>query len=204
MNHQRKMLFAAIGLVLAAALMGAFVIWPNYRTATIVKKQVYELNARIARFGRQTDEKNVLESELGQAENRVNHELKTIPETPDVAALIRKFSQHVDRVRVLDQTFTAGTTGDALIGSKSTVQAMPLTVDMHATFDSVFALVQNAESIDRLVRVSSIRVACKRDEKLPLEADLTIVKASILLESIFDPTTTLTASANAASAGGDS
>ena len=92
---------------------------------------------------------------------------------------------------------------------------MPLTVDMQATFDSVFALIRNAESMDRLVRVASVRVMCKREftaesaesaEKTsrksrsafsassavnnPLESDRfgsPILKASVGLEAIYEP-----------------
>jgi Tfp pilus assembly protein PilO len=147
------------------------------------------LQAKVAGIGGQTQQLEHLVSEVARAQNRVDNELKTIPETPDLAGLIRKLSQDVDRVRVLDQTFTAGTPAEAIIGSKAEVEAMPLTVDMESTFDSVFALIQNVESIDRLVRVSSVRIGCKREVNAQTAAqiDAPIVKATVSLEAIFEP-----------------
>jgi hypothetical protein len=181
------MALALVGLVIVIALMGCLLVWPNYRRATTVRQQVSDLNSRIKSFGSQTEEKQRLEAQLKITQSRVNNDLKLIPESADLATLIRKLSQVVDRVRVIDQTFTAGTPGEAIIGSQSSMQAMPLTVDMQATFDSVFALLQNAESIDRLVRVNSVRVMCKRDEKnAVIDGDVPIVKATVGLEAIFD------------------
>ena len=187
MTHTHKMTFALIGLVITITLMVSLVIWPNYRRAGTVRQQVADLNSRIDRFGSQSEEKERLEAQLRLTEDLVTNDLKLIPVAPDLARLIRTLSQVVDRVQVLDQTFTAGTPGAAIIGSQSTVQAMPLTVDMQATFDSVFALLQNAESIDRLVRVNSVRVICKRDEKdSDSDSEAPIVKATVGLEAIFD------------------
>jgi hypothetical protein len=45
-------------------------------------------------------------------------------------------------------------------------------------------LIRNAESLERLVRVASVRVLCKRDEKNP---DQSTLKASVGLEAIFIP-----------------
>jgi hypothetical protein len=101
-----------------------------------------------------------------------------------MASVIRKLSLPVDKVTVHDQTFTAGTATSAIPGhSEVTTMAMPLTVEMQATFDSVFAMVRAAESMSRLVRVSSVRVLCKRekDEEPP------VLTASVGLEAIFEP-----------------
>jgi Tfp pilus assembly protein PilO len=190
MSHTHKMTLASLAVLIIISLMGLLLIWPNYRRASAVWHQVEELNSRIDRFGSQAEEQQRLAAQLKSIEGRVLNELKVIPSSADLATLIRKLSQVVDRVRVLDQTFTAGTPGAAIIGSPSSMQAMPLTVDMQATFDSVFALLQNAESIDRLVRVNSVRVICKRDEKnAETMNESPIVKATVGLEAIFDAPT---------------
>jgi hypothetical protein len=61
---------------------------------------------------------------------------------------------------------------------------MPVTADMTATFDSVLALVDTAESMNRLVRVASLRMMCKRDDQ---KSDVPLLKASVGLEVIYDP-----------------
>jgi hypothetical protein len=184
MTHSKKMGLAAAGLAMTIMLITLLFIWPNYRQASSIRRQIEELQGKVEGFSDQTQKVQLLEKQLQASQDRVLNELKLIPDVPDLAGLIRKLSQDVDRVRVLDQTFTAGSPSEAIIGGKASAQAMPLTVDMEATFDSVFALVKNAESIDRLVRIATVRVLCKRDEKQSLTRP--IVKASVGLEAIFD------------------
>lgn len=208
MSLSKKGWLAGIGLLALVSLVVGCIIWPNYRQAAAVRGQITSLYFRVASFGEQTNEVKELEAQLAEAQHRIANEFKLIPDDPDSATLIGKLSQDVDRVRVLDQTFQMGSPSDAIIGVSdqrqpsgsaaaiSVPQASPLNVDMEATFDSVFALIQNAESVNRLVRVASVRVLCKRSlapdekDKLVLSnsrgADPTIVKASVVLEAIFN------------------
>jgi len=185
MINSRYLMLAALGLMVVLSLGVGFIIWPNYRQAATIRRQTADLRDKVADLSGQTQALHRLAEDVSRARTRVEQELKPIPETQDMAGLIQKLSQDVDHVRVRDQTFTVGSAGEAIIGGKSSMQAMPLTVDIEATFDSVFALIQNAESIDRLVRISSVRVLCKRDDKQ--QSDPPIVKASVGLEAIFDP-----------------
>jgi len=61
--------------------------------------------------------------------------------------------------------------------------AMPLAADMYATFESVMALIDKAESMSRLVRVASLRLLCKRDDQ---KTDVPLLNASIGLEAVYD------------------
>lgn len=185
MVNSRYIMLAALGLMIVLSLGVGYIIWPNYRQAAVIRRQTADLRAKVDDLSGQTQAVHRLAEDVTRARQRVETTLKPIPETQDMAGLIQKLSQDVDHMRVRDQTFTVGSVGDAIIGGKSSMQAMPLTVDIEATFDSVFALIQNAESIDRLVRIASVRVLCKRDDKQP--SNPPIVKASVGLEAIFDP-----------------
>jgi Tfp pilus assembly protein PilO len=180
------MAIAAIAVLTAIGLVSGLFIWPNYRKAFAIREQITELRGKLHHYDSRAQEVSQLEAELSAFEHRITHELKAIPDTHEMAGLTQKLSQHVDRVQVMDQAFTTGTPGEAIIGGKSSIMAMPLTVDMEAKFDSVFALLKNAESIDRLVRIVSVKVSCKRDENETRIAQ-PLVKASIGLEAIFDP-----------------
>ena len=185
MSSTKHLALGAAGVVAALTLVAVFIIGPNYRKAAAIRTQMLELQAKVDRLGRQSQELADLRTAVAASRRRVDAELKLIPEVPDLASLFRKLSQSVDRVRVLDQTFTAGSTGEAIAGGKTAVLALPLTVDMESTFDSVFALIQNAESLDRLVRVSSVRIGRKAEEKE--FAGPPIVKATVNQEAIFEP-----------------
>jgi hypothetical protein len=62
-------------------------------------------------------------------------------------------------------------------------QALPLTVDMVARFDAVFALLRAAESQEHLVRVSSVNMEASRDDAQAVP----LVTASVRLEAVFEP-----------------
>lgn len=181
MSSSKGMVLAVLGLAAVMVVVGLWIIWPNYRQARAIRGQIAQLESKVAGLGGQARQVQQLASDVETLQHRVDHELKTIPPQADLADLIGKLSQEVDRVRVVDQTFTAGSVSEALVGGpalraahvnapgsesrRAAYLAMPLTVDMEATFDSVFALIQNVESMDRLVRITSVSVSCKRDEK---------------------------------------
>jgi len=185
MQTNRNLTLAGAAVVAVVGLATGLFIWPNYREAAAIQREIDELRSKIASMDGQAQIVDDLRAQLAAAQDHVARELKNIPDSPDLAGLIRKLSQEVDRVAVLDQTFTAGGPCDAIAGGtpRSNAQAMLLTVDMESTFDSVFALIRNAESLNRLVRVTSLHALCKRDEKQPTP----IVKASIGLEVIYQP-----------------
>lgn len=184
MHSSRHLIMGVVALLAVVALTVGLFIWPNYREAARIQREISDLHNRIKGLESQAQVVDQLKAEVTIAQRRIASELKSIPQSPDVASLIRSLSQDVDRVSVVDQTFTAGSQCDAMTGEKLALQAMPLTVDMDATFESVFALIRNAESLERLVRVVSVRVLCKRDDKT---MGPSILKASVGLEAIFEP-----------------
>ena len=85
---------------------------------------------------------------------------------------------------VEDQTCTAGDVREAVPGSEIPARVQPLTVEMVAKFDTIFALMLNAESMSRLLRIASITIIT---DQRPEYEDLAVAKASIVLEAVFDP-----------------
>jgi hypothetical protein len=114
---------------------------------------------------------------------RVDQGLKLVPESADIAGLMRVLSLAVDGNNVRDQMFDAGDPKSAVPGSEISTQVTPLTINMDARFDAVFALLRTAESMDRLLRVASVQVACNR----PDDDDEPFTKATVVLEAVFDP-----------------
>lgn len=184
MSDSKHLMIAVAGGLLVLLLGGALLVWPNYREARAIRQEVVELRGKISGLAGQTGKVEQLADELEAARRRVGEELKLVPETADVAGLMRKLSLPVDGRTVLDQTFTAGNPCDAVPGESFSERALPLTVDMEATFDSVFALICAAERMDRLVRISSVRVAAERPGDGP---DVPMLTASVGLEVVYDP-----------------
>lgn len=184
MTTSKHLLLASLavaGLIAASILL---FIWPNYRAVAANSDEVQRLSARHQSLEHRAREVAQLEANLARLRQRIETEFKQIPQNPDTADIMRRLSLPVDGVTVKDQTIKTGAQGEAIIGGKSTVQSLPLTVDMESTFDSVFALIRAAERMQRLVRVSAVRIQCKRDKD---QSEPPIVSASIGLEAIFDP-----------------
>lgn len=204
MNNDRHLLMSSLAVVGAIALTAFLFVIPNYRQAGAMQQEVIALRDRIAGLETQSKALDELNSEIASVQNVIDTRMKAIPETPDLANVIRSLSQEVDRINVMDQTFTAGSPADALpdlgknrgpekpkppgasnepSANTQSAFAMPLTVDMEARFEAIFDLIRSAESMQRLIRIASIRMVCKRDDKQASSSP--IIKASVGLEAIY-------------------
>ena len=185
-KHMSLGLLAVLAVVAAVSLM--FIV-PNYRQAAAVQAQIAELQARVETLGLRTAAVERLAGEVTAAREQAAADLKVVPETADVAGLIRKLSDAIDGVNVVDQTFTAGTPGPAIIGADASgsgaasVMSQPVSAEMRCTFESAQALIRKAEAMHRLVRIASVRLQCKRDDAKALTP---LVNASVGLEVIYD------------------
>ncbi len=185
MSTSRHLLIAVAGLVVIVLLGGAVLVWPSNREAGVLTEQIARLQKKITALSIRNKQVAQLDREVKEAARRRDAQCKRIPTSPQIADLIGRLSQEVDGVTVRDQRFTAGEPYAATIGVESAVRAAPLTVDMVARFDSVFALIRAVETMDRLVRVALVRL------HRPREADDTedgpLVAATIRLEVVFEP-----------------
>ncbi|MHC4414852.1 MAG: type 4a pilus biogenesis protein PilO [Planctomycetota bacterium] len=175
-----------IGVLLLLVVVGAggmLFIWPAYREAAAVNEHAAELRRKGEDYDSRAQVIHRLTADLQEASRRVETEFKHIPESPGVAGLMRVLSLPVDGQNIHDQTFTAGEAKEAAPGSDISAMAMPLTVDMVARFDSIFALIRAAESMHRLLRIASVNVGCNRQED---EAE-PFARASVVIEAVYDP-----------------
>ena len=175
-----------MAVLLLATLAGLGMLtlaWPTYRDAADINLQAEVLRHKGENPQAQVAEITRLSSELDALNRRVQTGLKLVPESADVAGLIRVLSLPVDGVNVRDQTFTAGDPKDAVPGSDSKEKAQLLTVDLQSRFDAIFAIMRAAESLDRLLRISSVSIVCERDQ----DEERPMAKASMVLEAIYEP-----------------
>lgn len=185
MTDNRHVLFAVLGGVGAVLIGGALLVWPNMRAASAAEARIAELRKKIAFRDVHIERVEQLARELQVVRSQVDDDLRFVPESADVAQLMRVLSLPVDGRTVLDQTFTAGSSTSAVAGSDFSEMALPLTVEMQSTFDSAFALIGAAEHMDRLIRVSSVHLVAERTEGD--RRQMPMLSASIGLEVIYDP-----------------
>ena len=183
MSSSRHFAMAVFVLIVVVGLGGLLLAWPAYREAAVLNRQTDELRAKGRRYDLQAERIAQLTAQLDEATRRVDTQLKLVPESPDIAGLMRVLSMAVDGSNVRDQMFDAGDPKDAVPGSGLSAQVTPLTVDLEARFDAIFALLRAAESMDRLLRVSSIKVVCNRPE----DVDEPFTKATVVLDAVYDP-----------------
>ncbi len=182
-NYKHLVWTVLLGVAIGAAGIGLFA-WPNYRRDLEVRADIEELDEMIRQHTRHQSEEESLRDRVRDARLAADWQIKSIPGEPDVASLMRRLSLPVDQTVVFDQTFTAGSAASVLGEDPPREMLMPLTVDMEATFDSVFALLRSAEVLDRLVRISTVRLSA--DSSIEREST-PILTASVGLEAIYLP-----------------
>jgi hypothetical protein len=180
-THKLLAIACAAGLLTSG---GAALVWPAHKERRVILDEIHSLEGRLRDLDGLTRDVEDLGRELNVMQRRIEDDLKLIPDEPNVAQIMRKLSLPVDGDSVIDQTFTAGGSADAVIGSDYAEQAVAVTVDMKATFDSTFALIHATERIDRLVRVSSVHLTANRE---PDDPAVPTLSASIGLEVIYEP-----------------
>jgi hypothetical protein len=181
MSSNRQLASALVGLVILAAVGAALLVWPNYQKARAVDEEIARLHEEIEVLSVRNQALARLARRVNRATELRDTECKRIPASPEIAELIGFLSREVDRRNVRNQRSTAGDPVSAVAGEQVGVLATPLTVDMEATFDSVFRLIRAAETTDRLIRVGRVRIYRDRDEKTDGSP---IVQASVGLEIV--------------------
>lgn len=182
MSARSSMTVVAAALAIAAAAAVVGIALPGYRAAAALEARHARLEAKVAELPERTAEVEALADELAALHRHAGADRRAIPGEAAVAELVRRLTLPADGTSVREQTFAASTPAPAIPGDE-TLRVVPLRVEMEARFDAIFALLRAAETMDRLVRVASIRITAGPDGAVP-GAPLT---ASVDLEAVFDP-----------------
>ncbi len=183
MGTKQQIWFTYLGIP-SIMVVGILVFaWPWYRERHEISLRLHSLQSKVSSLTDRTAELERLAREVEDA-RKVIATLRTIPDSPDIASLMRELSIPVDGWSVLDQTFASSTATDAVPDADLSTQAMPVTVEMEASFDSLFSLVNSAESMNRLVRVASVRITSEETEDRSVAP---MLHATVGLEAIFEP-----------------
>jgi len=174
-----------IGTFTLAIIVVFCFAWPNYRTARTNVEEAGRLEDRISRLERRQVEVGQMRSTYKALEQRVQDRYKHVPTSPNTAQIVQVLSLDVDGIHVLDQSFVAGSTSKRTTYSgEDMFSVQPLAITIEADFNSIFSVIRKAESMDRLIRVSSIRISSQPSENLGVA---TTLEAAVGLHAPFDP-----------------
>ena len=174
-------LWMLFGTFVLSVLFICFFIVPNYKSTDQASMESSNLEVRIQKLELRQAEVEKMRVDYQDIKRQVNCECKLVPSTPDMSKIVQALSLEVDGQRVLDQSFTAGNTSMKPTNEGFSVQ--PLAVTLHADFDSIFSIIKNVESMNRLVRVASIRMTRKESEA---DASAPALEAAIGLHAMYD------------------
>ncbi len=178
-SRERWLLFGAFVLTV---LFVCFFIVPNYQNVTNASSSALELENRITQLERRQVEVQKMHQDFLALEKQAESECKRVLTSPDTAQIVKALSLEVDGQYVLDQSFTAGASSSKQEqGGGFSIQ--PLAVTLHADFDSIFSVIHNVESMNRFIRVSSLRITSKDIEN---NGDLPVLEAAIGLHAMYD------------------
>lgn len=143
---------------LAVLVMFCFAM-PNYKTATFNTGEANRLEDRINKLEKRQVEVQQMRESYETLASQVQAECKRVPKTPNTAQIVQTLSLDVDGLHVVDQSFVAGANSVKSNETEDSFFLQPLAITMEADFDSIFSVIQQAESMNRLIRISSIRIS---------------------------------------------
>jgi hypothetical protein len=180
-----KHMMLAFGLFLAVlALGGVTLVWPNARQISQTRERIAELQTRSADVEQIAETVEKLSRMMRDAQQRVDRDAKIIADRPDVPSMIRRLSFPIDGEHVMDQTFNAGAVVEPLPESYPTIRAIPVTMEMKATFDSIYEVLHAVESLDRLVRPRTIRL--RRDAEKVNRRGEPIIETVMVFDAVYE------------------
>ncbi|MDP7007986.1 MAG: type 4a pilus biogenesis protein PilO [Phycisphaerales bacterium] len=171
-----------IGTFALAVFVLLCIAMPNYKSAQSDVEEATRLEDRISKLERRQIEVQQMRDEYEALSMKVKEEYKAVPATPDTAQIVQALSMNVDGMHVLDQSFVAGSTTQKTSDDGFYVQ--PLAIAMEADFEAVYSVIEQAESMGRLIRVSSLRIARPESE---LDSTVGALQAAVGLHAPFDP-----------------
>ena len=173
-----------LGTLVLAVLVTFCFAMPNYKTATTNVEESKRLEDRINKLERRQIEVQNLRDEYESLASQVENVYKKVPASPDTAQIVQALSLEVDGVHVLDQSFVAGTLTKKTAIQEDVFSAQPLAITMEADFNSIFRVIRLAETMGRLIRVSSVRIT--RPEREADSRSVTL-EAAIGIHASFNP-----------------
>lgn len=190
MNHASRTSLALLaGSVLGLAGAVGFLFMPALDESDARTAECSRLLAQVERRDAIAASRDALRAEVAAMRADASRVLRAIPSQPDQAALMRMLAVGAD-ADMGTQTIVAGDAVPATPSGKQPFQAVPITVDMRATFERVMQVLARAEGDRRLVRPIHIEISRPPEGEKPRGAnaakfDPRLVEARIELDAVF-------------------
>lgn len=195
MMSKRNQNLTTAGCFLAVVVVGgAFLVLPARKEAHAVRAATAELHEQVENLAGTAEKVVQLQGELLQARARVESDFKRIPTVP-LSDLMSRLSMNVDGRFVQDWSLAQGMPQQAVADDSITAMVVPWTAEMKSRFEAVFDVLRLAESMNELVRVSSVRMSTSASSGRSSSAnreradvgDEPMVTAAIVFEAVYDP-----------------
>ena len=176
MNRRQLEFWSLVGTLTAAVALTWAFTWPRWIEGSTKATTVQELDRKIVDLAGAKETLDAATARLREAGVRQRTECREIPVTADVAGLMQSLSLDVDGTRVHDQTFTVA---DAPRDLSERYESLPLELEVVGDFDGIWDVLERAEVLPRLVRVSGLDISstARRDDApgiRPLRAVLSL------------------------------
>jgi Tfp pilus assembly protein PilO len=148
--------WALVVTIGGAAMLTWLFTWPQWQEGSAKLAQVVELERKIVDLAGAKETLDLATDRLRLAGERQSRECRKVPATADIAGLMQALSMVVDGRRVHDQTFTVADAPSELVGR---YESLPLQLEVVGGFDEIWDVLEKAESIPRLVRVSGLDIS---------------------------------------------
>lgn len=180
-------------LASSTAALGAvvgFVVYPTLRKADERATEAGRLLGRAAQLSAATRERDEMRDRVEASRAASREVLRSIPTTTDQAALMRMLAVETGG-DVQTQVINAGEAVPATPVASSPYKAVPVSVEMTATFPEIMNLLARAEGGERLVRAIKVTIEKppKRDNRRDADWESPFVKANIDFDAVFGAAT---------------
>lgn len=174
---------------IAVAGVSGFMLWPAFTASEARALECGRLLTQVARYDAIAIERDRMLGELVQARASASRVLREIPAVADQAHLMRMLAVGASS-DMGTQTIVAGDVIPASASGKGGLRAVPVTVEMHASFERVMEVLARAEGDRRLVRPIHIeiqRAAFDPNARGAKQTDgaLPLVEARLELDAVF-------------------
>ena len=176
MNRRSVECWSLAATVAAGIALSWTCTWPQWVEGSAKSVTVAELERKIVDLSGAKETLDNATERLRAAGAKQRAECREVPDMADVAALMQALSLEVDGRRVHDQTFTVA---DAPSELSEHYEALPLELEVVGDFNGIWDVLERAELLDRLVRVSGLDITstARRDDApgtKPLRAVLSL------------------------------
>lgn len=182
MNMMTGERIGILATLLGAGLLLWFSAWPDWTLADTREAQLIELERKVGEISQAETALAAETQRLADARARRDESCRHVPSTADVAGLMQALSLEVDGHTVRDQTFTVM---DRAAQEGDRFEVLPLRVEVESDFESVWSVLERAEGLPRLVRVSGLEMKLVNQDR-PIDGSQPI-HASLALDVVYAP-----------------